>query len=175
MNTALVELRIGETESGRVRRINGSPDVSWRDRMIRSPIVAIIGVFILLVAVAVYIGGTHEGAMTFGTLGAVALLVINSLNQHIRNSMTDKKIDDNTELTKKVPEKVAKESERVAEKLVVSTAKVLDEKIDAKGAEIAEVICKETSDTYQKAFKQGYEAGQLAMKREMEARNPPSF
>jgi len=103
------------------------------------------------------------------------LLVINSVNQHLRDSLVNKKLDDNTELTKQVPGKVAKESERVAEKLVDVTSKAIDQKIDAKGAEIAEVIADKTSDTYQKAFKQGYEAGQLAMKREMEARNPPSF
>lgn len=144
-----------------------SPAVSWRVRMIRSPFFAVIGVFMVVVVVAVYLGSSHEAAQIVASMAILAGIVISFIDRHNRDSVMSKELRENTVLTQQVPAKIAQEAEKVAVKLADSTAKTIDEKIEARGAEVAEIIADKTSDTYQKAFKQGYEAGQLAMRREL--------
>jgi hypothetical protein len=176
---------IGSLENGRmessstVRRRTAAPPISnleaWRVRMIRSPLLIGLAVFGAVLVAIIYLSGNHEVAQTTTQLVILAGLVLSFIDRHMRDNVTVKELKENTEITKKIPEQVATTSAAVAVKLVEKTAKTIDDKIDTKQAEMAEVIADKTSDVFQKAFKQGYDAGQEAMRREMESRRPPSF
>ncbi len=158
--------------------------------MIRSPLLVGLAVFGAVLVIIVYLSSTPEAATQTTQLVILAGLVLSFLDRHMRDNVTVKELKQNTEmtqqnvdLTKQIPGKIAQEASKVAKDLVIETGKTIDQKIDAKQGSIAEVIAEKTSDLFTKAFNQGheqgygkgYEAGQEALRREIEKRNPPSF
>ncbi len=128
-----------------------SRERSWGKFMTRSPLFAVLAIFLLCVAIVVFAVSQQAEVPMIVSLLAVATLAMNIVDRHLKTADTMEQIKVNTKITKEIPDKVAVTAAQVASKLV------LKEDVNVK-----EAIAENRSDAYSRGFQDGWrERGEL--------------